>query len=196
MDAIDTSAKTTGQANSIAAAGYGAVGVYLRPDRCDAAMIAELHAAGLKVWSIYERGYPDHDAYFSAHQGTIDGTAATAFASSMGQPNGTQIYATIDYNPDAHDATGPTINGQISAYMNAFRTAIQPAGYLASVYGSGRTCRILMASGFAKTGWLSVSSSFAEYAIFKPQAGIAQLGVINGDWDSDEIRDPTVVGLW
>jgi len=36
-------------------------------------MIAELHAAGLKVWSIYEKGYPTSDAYFAAAKGTSDG---------------------------------------------------------------------------------------------------------------------------
>jgi hypothetical protein len=196
MNAIDTSAKTTGQANDIVAAGYGAVGVYLRPDRCSVAMIAELHNAGLKVWSIYEKGFPTSDAYFSADQGSADGNRAAAFAQLMGQPQGTQIYAAVDYDPDDSDASGPTINGPISAYMKAFQAAIQPAGYLASVYGSGRTCRILMANGLAQTGWLTQSTGFAEYKLFKPKAGIIQLPVINDDWDGDEIPDPAVVGLW
>jgi hypothetical protein len=196
MNAIDTSVKTTGQANDIAAAGYGAVGVYLRPDRCSAAMITELHGAGLKVWSIYERGFPTSDAYFSAARGTIDGNAAMAFAQSIGQPNGTQIYAAVDYDPDDSDPSGPTINGPISAYMQAFQAAIHPAGYSASVYGSGRTCRILIANGLGKTGWLAQSTGFAEYTLFKPRAGIVQLPAVNDSWDGDDIPDPTVVGLW
>ena len=80
MKAIDSSAKTTGQANDLVTAGYGAVGVYLRSDRCSTAMIAELHNAGLQVWSIYEKGRPTSDAYFSAAKGTSDGTAAATFA--------------------------------------------------------------------------------------------------------------------
>ena len=196
MKAIDSSAKTTRQANNLAAAGYGAVGVYLRSDRCTAAMIAELHTAGLKVWSIYEKGHPDSNAYFTAAQGTSDGNAAAAFATSMGQPNGGQIYAAVDYDPDGSNPAGPTINGRISDYMKAFQAAIKPAGYVASVYGSGRTCRILMANGLAKTGWLTQSTGFAEYTTFKPKAGIVQLPAINNDWDGDDIPDPTVVGLW
>jgi len=196
MNAIDSSAKTTGQAQQIADAGYGAVGVYLRPDRCDAAMIAELHDAGVKVWSIYERGFPTSDAYFSAVQGVTDGTRAAAFATAIGQPEGTQIYAAVDYDPDDSNPGGPTINGPISAYMKAFQRAIQPAGYLASVYGSGRTCRILLANDLAQTGWLAQSTGFAEYRIFKPRAGIVQLPEINDNWDGDDIPDPTVVGLW
>ena len=114
----------------------------------------------------------------------------------MRQPKGTQIYATVDYDPDDSDPNGPMINGPISAYMKAFQSAIKPAGYLASVYGSGRTCRILMANGLAKTGWLTQSTGFAEYDVFKPKAGIVQLARINNNWDGDDIPDPTVVGLW
>lgn len=191
MRAIDTSAKTTGQANSIAAAGYGAVGVYLRPDRCDAPMLAELHDAGVKVWSIYEKGFPTTDSYFTAARGTFDGTRAADFATAMGQPQGSQIYAAVDYDPSTN-----AVNGPISAYMQAFQVAIQQAGYLSSVYGSGRTCRILLASALAKTGWLTQSTGFAEYNAFKPQAGIVQLPEINDNWDGDDIPDPTVVGLW
>jgi hypothetical protein len=196
MKGIDSSSKTTGQAKNLAAAGYGAVGIYLRPDRCTAAMIAELHSAGLKVWSTYEKGYPTSDAYFSASQGAKDGKAAAAFAKSMGQPKGSQIYATVDYDPDDSDPSGPTINGRISDYMKEFQVTINPAGYVVSVYGSGRTCRILLAKGLAKTGWLTQSPGFAEYKKFKPVAGIVQLPRINNSWDGDDIPNPGVVGLW
>jgi hypothetical protein len=42
--------------------------------------------------------------------------AAAAFAQSVGQPKGTQIYATVDYDPDDMNPKGPTINGPISSY--------------------------------------------------------------------------------
>jgi len=191
MKALDTSVKTTGQAKQIAAAGYQAVGVYLRPDRCTAAMLAELHSAGIKIWSVYEKGFPTSDAYFTAAQGTKDGTAAAAFATSVGQPKGGQIYAAVDYDPSL-----AAVNGGITAYMKAFQAAIKPAGYVSSVYASGRACRILIAAGLAKTGWLTQSTGFAEYKTFKPHAGIVQLPRITNNWDGDDIPDPTVVGLW
>ncbi len=196
MKALDSSSKTTGQAQHLANAGYIAVGIYLRPDRCDAAMIAELRNATLQVWSIYEKGYPIRDDYFTVNQGTVDGHAAAAYAQSLGQPAGTQIYATVDYDPDDSDATGPTINGRISDYMMAFQAAIQPAGYVSSVYGSGRTCRILTSKGLAQTGWLAQSTGFAEYQQFKPNAGIVQLPAINNSWDGNDIVFPAAVGLW
>jgi hypothetical protein len=196
MKAIDSSSKTTGQANKLAADGVGAVGVYLRADRCSVAMLAELHGVGIKVWSVYEKGYPTSDRYFSAEKGNTDGTAAAKFATSIAQPKGSQIYAAVDYDPDDSDPTGPTINGRISDYMSAFKAAIAPAGYVASVYGSGRTCRILISKGLAKTGWLTQSTGFAEYKKYKPLAGIVQLPRINNSWDGDDIPNPSVVGLW
>ena len=68
MKAIDSSAKTTGQANNLAAAGYGAVGVYLRSDRCTAAMIAELHSAGLQVWFYLRKRLPHQRCVFFSGQ--------------------------------------------------------------------------------------------------------------------------------
>jgi hypothetical protein len=102
----------------------------------------------------------------------------------------------VDYNPDEHDSTGPTINGRISKYMAAFQVAVKAKGYLASVYSSGRVCRILIANGLAQTGWLSVSSSFAEHKDFKPHASIVQVSVIDNDWDGDTIADASKSGLW
>jgi hypothetical protein len=198
MNAIDTDIDTTGQGNQIKAQGYGAVGVYLRPDRCSTAMIADLHQAGLKIWSTYEAGYPDHDGYFNAGQGTADGTRAAAFAAGIGQPPGTQIYATVDYDhdPGPDNPAGPTINGPISQYMKAFQAAIKASGFVASVYGSGRTCRILIANGLARTGWLCMSGDYAEHDQFLPSASIVQGKEINQDWDSDTIADTTKPGLW
>lgn len=197
MKAIDTSDLTTGMAESIANAGYEAVGVYLRPDRCSAAMVAELRQVGLKIWSLYEKGHPTHDGFFSARQGTIDGHAAAAFAAgTLFQPQQTQIYACVDYNPDRDQKDGPTIRGVIAEYMHAFGAAVALSGYVASVYGSGRTCRILKGMGLARSGWLCVSSSFAEHAEFRPQATIVQTNVISRNWDRDEIQAPGEAGLW
>lgn len=196
MKALDSSSKTTGMAQKIVAMGIGAVGVYLRPDRCTAGMLAELHTAGIKVWSIYEKGFPTSDDYFSSNQGAADGKAAATFAGTMGQPKGTQIYATVDYDADGGKPSGPTINGPISDYMRAFQAAVGAKGYTTGIYGSGRTCRILIANGLAVTGWLTQSTGFAEYNAYKGKAGIVQLPRINNSWDSDDVPNPAVVGLW
>jgi hypothetical protein len=128
VQAIDSSSKTTGQAAAISAAGYEAVGIYLRSDRCSQGMLQELHNQGLKVWSVWEKGYPTTDGYFTAAKGTADGTAAAAFASLMQQPQGTQIFAAVDY-----DASITAVNGPITGYMTAFKVAVMAAGYVTSV---------------------------------------------------------------
>lgn len=197
MKALDTSTKTTGVAKSLAAEGYQAVGVYLRPDRCSAAMVAELHTAGLKVWSVYEKGYPTSDAYFTPARGAMDGEAAAKFAKqALGQPEGSLIYAAVDYDPDPNDESGPTIRGAISKYMAAFKAAIAPSGYKTGVYGSGRTCRILTQMGLADAGWLCQSRSFAEHAQFQPAAAIVQQPRINNSWDGDEVQQVELAGVW
>jgi Domain of unknown function (DUF1906) len=201
MKALDTSKKTTGKALSIKAQGFEAVGIYLRSDRCSAAMVAELKAAGLKIWSCYEKGFPTTAGYFTRAKGGSDGAAAVAFAKhTLNQPAGSLIYATVDFDPDHDphhdDPNGPTIRGAISDYMTAFKAAVEPAGYGTGVYGSGRTCRILIASGLAASGWLCVSSSFAEHKQFKPSAAIVQDGVIDEDWDSDNVQNLAAAGLW
>jgi hypothetical protein len=191
MKALDSSAKTTGQAKNLAEAGYGALGVYLRSDRCTKAMIDELHGTGLKVWTVYERGYPTSDDYFTAAKGVSDGTVAARFAKSVGQPPKSLIYAAVDYN-----AKTGTIQTEISGYMESFGAAIAQEGYLPGVYGSGLTCRILIQMGLAKAGWLAQSTSFSEYKVYKPKAAIVQLARINNNWDGDEISDPAIAGLW
>jgi hypothetical protein len=196
MNALDTSVDTTGQAQQFVTHGIEAVGVYLRSDRCSPAMINDLHNAGLKVWSVYEKGRPDHDEYFTAQQGTHDGNNALSFANQIGQPEGSQIYAAVDYDPDDSNSNGPTIRGRIADYMRAFQEVIAPGGYEASVYGSGRTCRILISLGLAKTGWLSLSHGFAEFNSFRPHASIIQVAAVSQDFDSDLIGDPGLPGLW
>jgi hypothetical protein len=193
MKGVDTSEKTTGKLKEIQANGFQAVGVYLRADRCSAAMIAELRNAGLKIWSTYEKGYPTTSAYFTQKQGGADGRAAANFAqNTLHQPRGSQIYATVDYDANAHDT-----NGVITEYMTVFKAAVEASGFVASVYGSGLVCRLLTASGLAKSGWLSQSPKYAEHDQYKPKAAIVQnYPPMNHSWDSDEIQQSALAGLW
>lgn len=194
MKGLDTAQITTGKAQDIVDAGFEAVGIYLREDRAPKEMVDELLSVGLQIWSIYEKGRPIETGYFSTEQGEIDGDRAVAYANVLGQTSGSQIYATADYDPSEDD-----VNGPITDYMTAFHAKVRAAGYLASIYSSGRCCRMLIEKGIAHTGWLSESTGFAEHEDFTPNASIVQsVGSTHTglNADLDDIPDPVVAGLW
>src|SRR4051812_35351567 len=106
MKAIDSATKTTGKEGKIVAAGMGAVGLYLRPDRASLAMVQGLHKANLKCFSVYEKGFPTTGSYFTAAQGTGDAKKAVLFAAKIGQPKGKEIFFAVDFDAEAGDMAG------------------------------------------------------------------------------------------
>ena len=88
---------------------------------------------GLYIVSIYE-GDPTHIGYFTATQGRTDATNAIAKAQSLGQPSGTPIYFTVDY-----DASDSDVRGGITTYLQAIKAVFEERGnpYKLGLYGSG-----------------------------------------------------------
>jgi hypothetical protein len=192
LKAFDVASDTTGRGHDIQALGYGAVGLYLRFDRTSVAMVEGLHSVGIKVFSIYELGYPTKMSYFTATQGTHDGLAACQTAKVLGQPQGTSIFAAFDYDPTVQD-----INGPLKDYMAAFRTQCQKFGYLASAYGSGLLLQAYTNLGICHHSFLAGSTGWSGYENFKDKASILQgasASVLGMDVDLDEVRDLSV--LW
>jgi hypothetical protein len=191
MKALDTATKTTGKAHALKDLGYQAVGLYLRPDRADKAMVEDLHSAGIKCFSVYEKGWPTSPAYFKSIQGFVDGRRAAKVAAMLGQPKGTEIFAAVDY-----DAVWKTDGASVLAYMTAFRQEVKSAGYLASVYGSGLVCEKLVDAGYAHSGWLSGSTGWAGYKAFKARASVVQatmdIKILGLNADTDTVVDPGV----
>jgi hypothetical protein len=190
MKAFDTPNITTGKEHDIKAHGYEAVGIYLRPDRATPASIKALRNAGLKIFSIWEKGRPTSVKYFTANQGIKDATAAIVFAKKIKQPSGTQIFTCVDY-----DAQWKTDGAEITEYFRTFHNTVKAAGYLASVYGSGTVCKHLVSAGWAHSGFLSQSSGWSGYKEFAPRATIKQgiTTVLLGlDIDLDTVVDPNV----
>lgn len=174
------------------AEGYHSFGFYLRPDRAPKSGIDALLAAGIKLWSIWERGNPTTTEYFSTAQGTSDGQAAAMYALELGQPSQTQIFACFDYDP-----TIGAIEGPLRDYMEAFREAIRQDGYWASAYGSGTLLQRYIGYGIAHSGWLSQSKGFSGYETFKPSAAIIQgpsKTICGLGADADTVVDESV--LW
>ena len=195
MTGLDVATDTTGHAHELAAwfkaqGVDGAIGIYLRPDRCSKAMVDGLHAVRAKVWSIWEAGHPTSSKYFTAAQGMQDGLAAGSFAHAIGQPQGTWILSTFDY-----DSSDADIRGCNLVYAGAFRTAISNFGYHMGAYGNGALLQFLTDRGLISKSHLSESAGFNGYQDFLRKASIVQMHeatVCGFDVDVNLIRDEEV----
>lgn len=190
MKAIDVATDTTGHAHALVDAGIEAVGLYLRRDRCSKPMVDGLALAGIKRFSVYEKGFPTTPGYFTVAQGRVDALNALEVAEQIGQPAGSQIFMAVDF-----DASLNQIGGPIEDYFAVAQKEIKAAGYLCSVYGSGMVCARLVKEGLAHSGWLAQSKGWAGYSGFLAKAAIVQgpeTTLLGMDVDTDQVMDASV----
>jgi hypothetical protein len=119
--------------------------------------------AGFSIVSVYEDD-PVNAAYFSAGRGSEDAAGAQTQATAVGQPAGTPIYFTVDYDAQPGDLPA------ILQYFTAVRQTINQGGngpYPVGVYGSGLVCQSLLGAGLVEFTWLSQSGGFNGTADFK-----------------------------
>ena len=172
FDAYDTPG-VADHADEIKAAGFGGVALYYfntsqykKQLTRDAA--EKLSAAGLWIVSIYENGSPTSADYFSAGKGAFDGGIAVQRAEAAGQPKGTWIYPTVDYDASQNDLLA------IEEYFRAFNAKVTGAGYKTGVYGSGLVCRTLKTAGIVSKTWLTQSHGWAGYGQWLQFADMVQ----------------------
>jgi peptidoglycan hydrolase-like protein with peptidoglycan-binding domain len=136
-----------------------------------AAEAQQLSAAGLGIVAVYEDCNDSVDR-FSAAVGASQAAKTLELAAAIAQPAGTAIYFAVDY-----DATQADVEGPITGYFTAIRSALAaaPTQYVVGVYGSGMTCRIIRDAGLAQFTWLTCSTGFCEYAAFRTEADLVQL---------------------
>lgn len=134
-----------------------------------------ISAAGLQLVAVYEDG-PTSYSYFSAARGTADADGAMQQAEAIGQPEGSAIYFTVDYDAEQSD-----IAGNITAYFQAVVDAIGNV-YEVGVYGSGATCSAILGAGLAKYAWLAQSTGWSGYSEFT-------------DWSIKQGPETSVCGL-
>jgi len=152
-----------------------------------------LSDAGLKLVVVYQ-DKQNAVGFFDAAQGRSSAARALAIAQGMGQPAGSAIYFSVDFDP-ASDA----IHGPISAYFQAVNQAFRaaPLRYAVGVYGSGLTCGLIRDASLAQFAWLSQSTGFREYTAFRPRAHMIQIapsrdicdGQLNIDDDIAQVQD-------
>jgi hypothetical protein len=114
--------------------------------------------AGLQLVTVYEDG-PTSYSYFSASRGSDDAAGALAQAAAIGQPTGSAIYFTVDY-----DAADDEIANDITAYFQAIAAAL--GDYHVGVYGSGAVCTAITNAGLASYAWLAQSTGWSGYSAF------------------------------
>jgi Domain of unknown function (DUF1906) len=119
-------------------------------------------AAGLMLGVVYEDG-PTSASYFSNARGVQDATNAFNTAAGFGQPSGSAIYFTVDYDAPPQDISGPILD-----YFNGVNQGLQAASaggavtYAIGVYGSGEVCAYIKGqAGIAKYSWLSESTGWS-----------------------------------
>jgi len=110
-------------------------------------------AAGMQLVAVYENG-SDHYSYFTAAKGASDASGALKQAADLGQPEGSVIYFTVDY-----DAPEDEIDDNITAYFQAVNDGID-GKFKIGVYGSGLTCTKMLDAGLAEYAWLACSSGW------------------------------------
>jgi peptidoglycan hydrolase-like protein with peptidoglycan-binding domain len=129
-----------------------------------------LSRAGLQV-AVVRQDFNNSIDRFSAEVGRQQAAKALDLATQIGQPGGSAIYFSVDFDPSPDQ-----VRGTISDYFRAVSQALStgPARYAVGVYGSGLTCRIIRDSGFAVFTWLAGSTGFRESKQFRPQATLLQ----------------------
>ncbi|TVY08770.1 DUF1906 domain-containing protein [Paenibacillus cremeus] len=163
------------KAQVFASQGYIFVGRYLADPgswkRLSPAEAQDITDAGLYIVSFFER-YANR-AGEGAAAGTEDGQLALQYAGEVQQPEGSTIYAAVDYDASANDFDA------IEAYMRAFNEQIN--GYELGVYGSYSVVKAMYERGVTsklmQTYAWSGGKKFDPISIYQYQNDISQNGI-------------------
>ncbi|SFJ34037.1 protein of unknown function [Paenibacillus sp. UNC496MF] len=187
---LDTTVNCHSLARSIKEAGYDFVCRYYNRNNPGKNLTREeaeaLSAAGLHVVAVWENGYPTSPDYFSYEAGKKDGRDAHRCARSVGQPAGTPIYFTVDYDASRADLSG-AVNRYMRGVLDAFREE-EAAGvrYDVGIYGSGLTCGSMLDAFGGSPGiryaWLAESRGWSGYGKFER-------------WNIKQLAGATVAGI-
>jgi hypothetical protein len=119
-----------------------------------------LSQSRLQIVAIWEDDQPTDASYFSYKKGVEDGERALNYAQNIGQPEGSAIYFTVDYDVDpANDSEA------IKDYFDGVKVGLTSA-YKIGVYGSGYTCSFLLNKGTVDYTWLAQSKGWQDYKQF------------------------------
>ncbi len=161
LNGIDCATKL----NSSTAAGLKSQGVqyvcrYLGDSwkTMDKAEAAAILNAGLNIISIWETN-PTRASYFNYNKGVTDAQTASSYAQSIGQPSGSAIYFTVDYDAQSADMAA------ILDYFAGVRQGLDK-NYKVGAYGSISVAETLHSSNAADYYWQTYAWSRGNRADF------------------------------
>jgi hypothetical protein len=186
--AFDSTQDCSRKAADLRAAGYRTVIRYYSMSAWKRIGAAEAHAltrVGLRLAVTYQ-DRQNQVADFSEPKGRLAGQNAFNYAQSViMQPVDSGIYFSVDFDPSEQQVTNNVI-----PFFDGVRSAMRAANnnttpYRIGVYGSGRTCRMVMAAQLAEFAWLSQSTGFAEHQSF----------LASGNWHLNQQMPAEILGL-
>jgi hypothetical protein len=159
MNMIDCASKITQQiATTLIQNGVSHVGRYLPTSSWKGITLPEVKTiqdAGLNLISIFENG-GTKASYFTKDQGVSDAYAAYKLAQSIGQPEGTAIYFTVDFDALTKDFAG------ILNYFQGLKDTL--ARYKIGCYGKYDVIQLLQSKGLANYYWQTYAWSSSQHA--------------------------------
>lgn len=152
---IDAAATVTDDVlNRLVAKGGAFVGIYFKYMADATLQLVARH--GMKIVSIYET--TAKRALDGAAGGTADGKQAMILATKFGQPLGSAIFCTADFDAIASQ------DAAVLAYIGAFKAQIP--GYRMGIYANGAVCAAALQAGVAELTWLAGGSGMTGTKVF------------------------------
>lgn len=193
VNAIDCTGLNPTQISNLSKQGVKYVGRYLSRSTWKGLTLGEvanIKSAGMDIFSIYETN-PTYAGYFSAATGETDALDAVALAKSVGQPENTAIYFTVDY--DAQSANFPAILD----YFQAIRANL--GNYKLGAYGSFTTLNYLYQNNAADYWFQTVAWSGGQHCnflnIFQYQIDKTNWNDTGANVDLDNV-EKSDIGAW
>jgi hypothetical protein len=154
--AFDTASTITESVLQKAVAdGVKAICVYLK--YMTPAIVKLISDHGLQIITVFET--TAERALSDTVGGTADGAAARDKAAAMGQPAGSAIYATADFDVVASQMSG------VLRYCAAFKAALGDQARF-GIYGNGALCQACLDQGIADFTWLAGGSGMTGTKAF------------------------------
>lgn len=140
-----------------------------------------LSSAGILIAALYEDDGTDPTT-FSSQTGTANAQTALQQAAAAGQPKGSAIYFSVDF--DAQPDQLPFI----TRYFQSVKAVFTGTGYDVGVYGSGSVCARMLRAGLATYAWLAESTGWTDSQTFSDWS-ILQSVSTNPQFDNDVARE-------